>query len=487
MTPLLAIVKLTCRSALRSHVFQFLLGLLVLSVLLVPNTIKGDGTAYGYIQVSLDYSLGFIAFILSMSALWLGASVMSSDVESGQLHMIAVKPVSRIAVWFGKLLGVLLIHAVLLAIAAAAVYGFVSLQFKWQKFAPDERKRVEDEVLTGRRAYLPDFPDIEPKVREEFEKRVLAAEASGGKMKALSGLEQRKHLSEIRKQLVANMGEVKPGPEDAKAWDYSGLPEKVEGPVCFRYKVFSGSLTSKDQKTSYGIWGARSFLEERPDSDDSSQPGVKREERPKAREIYLYRSETPEPILCGAAHEFQIPGPMIVRDGKARIVFMNLDPEMKSLFFQVADGPKLLIKETGFLNNYARAVFVILLEVFTLAGLACAAGSALSMPTAVFMVVAYIAMGSFSSFLIGSSEAYGDAPPTEFIESFGLATSRVLRLGLIPLQDFSVSDKIANGELVELSHVARLLLNCVALKALPIFALGAWLYWRRELGLAVKR
>ena len=57
MTSFSAIVKLTCRSAVRSHVFQFLLFVLLLGVLLVPNTIKGDGTAYGYMQVSLEYCL----------------------------------------------------------------------------------------------------------------------------------------------------------------------------------------------------------------------------------------------------------------------------------------------------------------------------------------------------------------------------------------------------------------------------------------------
>ena len=47
MTSFLAIVKLTCRSAMRSNVFRFLLFLLIVCVILVPNTIKGDGTAYG--------------------------------------------------------------------------------------------------------------------------------------------------------------------------------------------------------------------------------------------------------------------------------------------------------------------------------------------------------------------------------------------------------------------------------------------------------
>ena len=56
MTPFFAIVKLTCRSAMRSNVFRLLLFLLVLSVILVPNTIKSDGSPEGFIQLILQYS-----------------------------------------------------------------------------------------------------------------------------------------------------------------------------------------------------------------------------------------------------------------------------------------------------------------------------------------------------------------------------------------------------------------------------------------------
>ena len=121
MTAFLAIVKLTCRSSLRSNVFRLLLVLLILSVILIPNTIRGDGTAQGFIQLILQYSLGFVAFILSVSAVWISCSEVCSDVETGQLHMIAVKPISRIAVLLGKFCGVLAVHGILLIVASAVV------------------------------------------------------------------------------------------------------------------------------------------------------------------------------------------------------------------------------------------------------------------------------------------------------------------------------------------------------------------------------
>ena len=45
MRPFWAIVKLTCRNVLRSHIFQLLLLILIMCVAFIPATIQGDGTA----------------------------------------------------------------------------------------------------------------------------------------------------------------------------------------------------------------------------------------------------------------------------------------------------------------------------------------------------------------------------------------------------------------------------------------------------------
>ena len=138
MTSFLAIVKLTCRSAVRSHVFQFLLFILLLGVFLVPNTIKGDGTPYSYMQVSLEYSLTFITVMLMLSGVWLGCQTMTADVEDCRLHLIVVKPISRYLVWLGKLTGVLVVLTSLLIISAAVIYGFILYQYSRQDFSKEE-------------------------------------------------------------------------------------------------------------------------------------------------------------------------------------------------------------------------------------------------------------------------------------------------------------------------------------------------------------
>ena len=143
MRSFFAIVKLTLRSALRSHIFQLLLGILILCVALIPTTVGGS-TAMDFIRVSLLYSLSGVGTILSLSALWVGCHVMSADIESYQLHMVVSKPVSRVTIWFGKWAGVLILHLALLAVATAAIYGVVQWRFRNGDFQAEERDRIRN-------------------------------------------------------------------------------------------------------------------------------------------------------------------------------------------------------------------------------------------------------------------------------------------------------------------------------------------------------
>ena len=74
-----AIVRLTFRNAIRSHIFQLLLLLLLLGVVLIPGTVSGDGTARGFIRISLLYSLSAVSYLLAFSSVWLGCFVMTQD------------------------------------------------------------------------------------------------------------------------------------------------------------------------------------------------------------------------------------------------------------------------------------------------------------------------------------------------------------------------------------------------------------------------
>ncbi len=474
MTAFLAVVRLTCRSALRSNVFRLLLFLLLLCIVLVPNTIRGDGTALGFIQVILEYSLGFVAFILSASSIWLSCSELCTDVENGQLHMIVVKPISRATVWLGKFTGVLLIHTVLLLISSAVIYGFLFWQYERKDFPEQERSKVENEVLTGRRVFMPRPPDLQELVQAELERRIQDAASRGEHLPELDGAKRKQYLDQLTKQIMANMGEVKVGTE--RRWQYSGLPDSYDGPLYLRYKTFSSSSTNK-QTLARGGWFMRLMQEKREsDAPDAPVTGY----------VPVYISKDPEEILCGAANEFAVPGKIAVHKGTAEFGFANLTPDGSSLYFQQADGPKLMIRVTGFTENYCRAVFVTFLGLAALTGIACAIGALVSMPVAVFLTVSYLVIGVLSNYLLGSL-AKTEGLPRGFLENIGAWASTLMVTLLIPLQDFFVSSHVSDGELVEFALIGKLVLLNLLLRGLPLCLFGIWLYSRRELGTAMKR
>ncbi|OGV35097.1 MAG: hypothetical protein A2020_15545 [Lentisphaerae bacterium GWF2_45_14] len=475
MISFFSIVKLTWRSAIRSHIFQLLLVVLTAFVIILPLTIAGDGTAYGYIQVSLKYNLSVVAFILSMSTIWLACSVMTQDMESYQLHMIVSKPVSRMKVWLGKCTGVLLINSFLLLISCSVIYGIVVWQFNRSHFPADEKKKIENEVMTARRVFYPQLPNINAMAREEYAKRLAAAKTSSAK-----GEREDVALREMRRQIIAKMSEL---PVSAsKIWFYKNLPVDLKAPLYLRYRAYVDKISSKDQRETYGIWHVA--VTRKPDEKTSKTDVVGPVKVTEPVTYWEPRSYYPEKMMCGVFNEITLNPAVIAPDGTVNISFTNLDQSGKNLHFQVPDGPKMLIRVAGFFENYTRASFLILLQLIILTGLACAASSVLSMPTAIFMVVAYLLFGTFSTFLVGAGI---DVPDLGLTDYFAYYMSIILLWLVIPLQVFDMSGLVSAGELIEFSLMAKIFFKFLVVKGLPLFLLGIWLYRRREMGLVIRK
>ena len=495
MSAYFSIVKLTCRGALRSHVFQFLLVVLLLGILIIPNTIKGDGSAYGYIKVSLEYSLSFISIMLMLSGIWLGCQMMTQDLEDNRIHMIAVKPVSRPVIWLGKFSGVLVLLTVLLFLSSLAVYGFVSWQYKKAGIVSDkenqeevanarrEQAKISNELLTGRRVYMPKAPDINGLVQKRFEREMAKRGPDGKPVHDIYSKDQKeKILTEIRRQVYAGLSEIQPGL--TRRWVYEGLPKDYKGSFYIRYRIYTDS-TSQTAERVTGAWGGLYYFEAKSDvaKADSGKDDKK-------DYVSSYLNRTPEEYLTISVNELEFPAEFmngrIIHDEKAEVTFTNLTA--KPVQFRLEDGPKLLIKEVSFFNNYLRAVFMEWLGVLVVTMIAFFAASFLSMPTAIFFTLCYIAYGAFSLYLQSPIRNYDSVAAMPAMDRFGYIFGQVLLTAVIPVQKFSMSEFVANGELIELSLMGAVILYQVVLKGLPLALLGIWIYSRREFGIAsVKR
>ena len=72
MQQLFAITILTWKAALRFRLFIVVAGLLLAAVVGLPILIKDDGTARGFTQILLTYTLSSITALLGISTLWWG-------------------------------------------------------------------------------------------------------------------------------------------------------------------------------------------------------------------------------------------------------------------------------------------------------------------------------------------------------------------------------------------------------------------------------
>src|SRR5712675_1539469 len=91
----LAIMGLTWKAAFRFRLFIVVAVLLLLAVVGLPMLLKDDGTARGFTQILLTYTLTTITALLGLSTLWLACGTLARDIEECQMQVVAVKPIAR--------------------------------------------------------------------------------------------------------------------------------------------------------------------------------------------------------------------------------------------------------------------------------------------------------------------------------------------------------------------------------------------------------
>src|SRR5580698_3806365 len=150
MQRIFAITWLTCKAALRFKLFIVIAGLLVLAVVGLPLVIQDDGTAEGFTQIILTYTLSTITVLLGISTLWLSCGTLARDIEECQIQVVATKPIARWQIWLGKWLGIASLNAVLLALAGGCIYGL--LEWRATKLPLMERAELRQQLLVARGA-----------------------------------------------------------------------------------------------------------------------------------------------------------------------------------------------------------------------------------------------------------------------------------------------------------------------------------------------
>src|SRR5687768_7571746 len=149
MQRILAMSFLTLRAAFGFRVVLVMTLLLIGGVVILPLIIKDDGTARGFTQIILTYTLALTTALLGFSTLWLSCGILAREIEEAQMQMVVVKPIGRWQIWLGKWLGILMLNAMLLAVAGVAF--FILMQSRASKLSPKESATLRNEIFVARK------------------------------------------------------------------------------------------------------------------------------------------------------------------------------------------------------------------------------------------------------------------------------------------------------------------------------------------------
>ena len=455
MQKILAITWLTWKAALRFRLFAVVAALLVLAVVGLPLVVKDDGTARGFAQIILTYTLSAVTALLGFSTLWLSCGALARDIEDCQIQVVATKPIARWQIWLGKWFGIASLNAALLVLAAACIYGL--LEWRASKLPLMERQQLRQELLVARGS-----------AREPDKTAVINAETEQilqDRLKANPGIAA--DLDEVRKQIQeqvkADSQLVPPG--YVRKWDIQvGTASEIQDkPLQLRIKFEAADHSLSG--TYVGQWQIGN-----PDSTN-------------------YAVLPPMSLAPDTFHEFEIPAGLVSDKGMLRIVFVNLNNT--SLLFPLEDGMQVLFPQGTFTMNFIRALGIIFCWLILLSAIGLMAASFLSFPVAAFfsitmLLVAFssgtlaetVDMGTVTS---GSTPAPGSRSVTDTIMIPALkGLLDVLNL----VENFSPIDSLSSGRSVPWGELGRAFAQIVLLFGGAFAIAGIALFSRRELAAA---
>ncbi|HTY88767.1 MAG TPA: hypothetical protein VMB80_14965 [Candidatus Acidoferrum sp.] len=457
MQRLLAIAWLTWKAAFRFRLFLVLAALLLASVVALPLLIKDDGTARGFAQIFLTYTLSVITALLGLSTLWLACGTLARDIEECQMQVVATKPVARWQVWLGKWLGIMSLNAALLALSGACVCGL--LQWRAAKLPDAEQKILREQILVARGSAK---PATDPAAIEAETEKILQDRLKNNAVDKADVPQLRKQIRELIK---ADLQLVPPG--YSRSWQIDlGLAKNFLHGRPLQLRVKFNAAQKSPSGTFVAFW----------------QVGV-------PEKTQLWRSEAMS-LAPDTFHEFQIPPDLYDREGMLTVMFVNLNST--SLLFPLDDGVEVLYPQSGFTLNFVRGLGIIFCWLALLATIGLAAASFLTFPVAAFFSLAVVVMMLSSGTLAEAVEAgtvVGGNGET------GVMGHSPLDVVLVPMfkgflvviqlvQNFSPVDALSTGRSIPWTELGRAFGQIVLLLGGVIGLTGILLFNRRELATA---
>ncbi len=456
MRRILAITFLTLRAAFRFRVVFVMTLLLIGGVVVLPLIIKDDGTARGFTQIILTYTLALTTALLGFSTLWLSCGILAREIEEAQMQMVTVKPIGRWQIWLGKWFGILVLNGAMLAITGAVIFGL--MQVKARKLTAKEQEVLHNEVFVARKVAREEVPDYEGMaskyVRENVAKNPLP-----------EGLNLEQVQTIVREQIKSRYQLV--GPGQRRMWEiYVGLPSELKDrPMTIRARFDPPVPDMNERFMTYWEFG---------DLQTKNQ----------FKTNFIAPAE--------AYFEFPIPANLVNEKGELHIRFDNLTD--KALLFQDT-GMEVMYRIGGFGGNFARGLGVIFCWLALLAALGLAGATFLSFPVAAFCSIGVLILAMSTGTLeqivaeggiIQINPNTGQVDDPGIVNRIAVPMAHGLLSALNLARNFSPIDSLSSGRAITWLELMRAFLQICVLLCGMLAAIGIAIFTRRELATAQK-
>ena len=450
-----SIIKLTIITTIKSYSFISIALLCCIFAFFIPLTVFWGGSLVDLFQIRIDYSLTICSILIFISSVWTGCSIMAGDIESYKIHMLVVKPVSKLRIWLGRFLGVFIIHLLFLILISSIIYLMLSILSSESSLSPEKVNEINEKVFTGRKSYISQLSGL----NEEYSRELNASI----KDITLSESEKIELEKRIMYTIISRRGEVKPG--ESKTFIFDIVKTNYSDNANLRFMLYIGSpdiLERQNRPKTEGIWTVQ------------ANNGK-----------ILNLSEKPETFLSNNKYEKSISlKDLSEGENIIRLTYQNLDKD-KSTFFRITEFPQIQVKNAYFIENYLRCLLIMALGIVLLSAIGCALGCIFSFPVSVFVIIAYLLFGSLGNFILSGNEIFLKSDDLQLKIGYGL--SKTFLKVITPIQKFQLSEYVSTGTLIEYDIILEIIRKYFLIQFLVVSVIGIYVFYRREFGMVVKK
>ena len=379
MTGVLAMMRASLRTLMRSRIALVMLLAVLAATALLPLAMRGDGTLEGLIRLHLTYTLGLASFLLGLFSLWTGCAGISREAETKTLHLLVTKPVPRLSIWLGKWLALLVLDAALLVAAVAAAAATLYHRVYSPAFTDADRAVTLPIALASHTSLHPDIPEISATVADDYER--LRADDR------LPNLPEKTILAQLRRAALVRANTIHPGAEHI--WTFTPPPHiPLDAPTWVQFHC---------DTSAFGVSETAIYC----------YPGTL--VAAIAEHLDVSPTWQPTPIVTGIPallptsqrlDSFTNP-----HSGILSLTVQNADPSNATLFFDPDDGVVLRVRTGSFAGNLLRASLLLYGRMALLAAVGLTLGTLFSLPVAAFASVVLLLLLQLSNFIGAAAQA----------------------------------------------------------------------------------